>query len=46
MNAENALPIIVTAGSSYLDIDAYACCIALKELFLLQGTDAIAYSPA
>ena len=46
MSVGNALPIIVTAGSSYLDIDAYACCVALKELFLLQGIDAIAYSPA
>jgi inorganic pyrophosphatase/manganese-dependent inorganic pyrophosphatase len=37
---------IITAGSNYLDIDAYACCIALQELLALQGEKAIAYSPA
>lgn len=38
--------IIITAGSTYLDIDAYACCVAMKELLILQGINAIAYSKA
>lgn len=53
MNKENAIvtrpqgcPVIVTAGSNYLDIDAYACCVAVKELLALQGEVAIAYSGA
>jgi inorganic pyrophosphatase len=37
---------IITAGSNFLDIDAYACCIAYAELLRLQGEDAIAYSSA
>lgn len=37
---------IVTAGSSYLDIDAYACCVAMKELLTLKGQKAIAFSRA
>ena len=37
-------PKIITAGSNYLDIDAYACCVALKELFDLKGPEAITYS--
>lgn len=37
---------IVTAGPSFLDIDAYACSIAYAELLRLQGKDAIAYSSA
>lgn len=37
---------IVTAGSAYLDIDAYACMVAMAELLRLQGADAIAWSPA
>lgn len=37
---------IVTAGSSYLDIDAYACCVAMRDFLLLQGRNAIAYSSA
>ena len=46
MNLENSRPIIVTAGSTYLDIDAYACCVALAELLQKQGKNAIAYSEA
>ena len=38
--------IIITAGSTYLDIDAYACCVAMAELQQLQGKKAIAYSKA
>lgn len=38
--------ICVTAGSTYLDIDAYACCVAMAELLCLQGKLAVAYSPA
>lgn len=40
------LPTIVTAGSTYLDIDAYACIIAMAELLQLKGHKAIAYSQA
>lgn len=38
--------IIVTAGATYLDIDAYACCVALSELLNLKGMHAVAYSEA
>lgn len=38
--------MIITSGASYLDIDAYACCIALSELKNLLGHRAIAYSRA
>lgn len=38
--------LIVTAGAHYLDIDAYACMVALAELLQLQGQDAIAWSAA
>lgn len=37
---------ILTAGSTYLDIDAYACMVAMTELLNLQGINAIAYSKA
>ena len=37
---------IITAGSTYLDIDAYACAVSLAELMKLQGKKAIAYSKA
>lgn len=37
---------IITAGSTYLDIDAYACMVAMAELLRLQGENAIAYSQA
>ena len=37
---------VITAGSTYLDIDAYACCIAMAELLALQNHPAIAYSKA
>lgn len=39
-------PVIITAGSNYLDIDAYACCVAMQELLRLQGRKAVAYSAA
>lgn len=39
-------PIIITAGSMYLDIDAYACSVAMAELLQLKGQNAIAYSSA
>lgn len=39
-------PIVITAGSNYLDIDAYACCAAMQELLALQGIRAVAYSAA
>lgn len=38
--------IIITAGSTYLDIDAYACSVAMKELLGLKGECAVAYSKA
>lgn len=37
---------IVTAGLSFLDIDAYAGCVAYAELLQLQGKPAIAFSSA
>lgn len=37
---------IVTAGSTYQDIDAYACAVAMAELLRLQGENAMAYSNA
>ncbi len=37
---------IITAGSTYLDIDAYACCVAMKDLLALQGKNAVAWSQA
>lgn len=37
---------VVTAGATYLDIDAYACMVAMAELLALKGENAIAYSPA
>ena len=37
---------IITSGSTYLDIDAYACSIALAELLQLKGIGAVAYSDA
>lgn len=38
--------IIITAGPTYLDIDAYACCVAMAELLRLKDENAIAYSSA
>lgn len=38
--------IIVTAGSRYLDIDAYACIVAMRELLELKGIRAVAFSRA
>ncbi|WP_226501679.1 DHH family phosphoesterase [Pseudomonas sp. MWU16-30322] len=37
---------IITSGASYLDIDAYTCCIAYAELLNLQGSPARAVSSA
>ncbi|MFW9078855.1 DHH family phosphoesterase [Pseudomonas sp. P2757] len=37
---------IITSGAAYLDIDAYACCIAYAELLNLQGIPAVAVSSA
>ena len=37
---------ILTAGSLYLDIDAYACSAAMRELLELKGERAVAYSLA
>ena len=39
-------PLIITAGSAYLDIDAYACMVAMRELLELKGKKAAAYSCA
>ena len=38
--------ILITAGATYLDIDAYACMVAMAELRNLQGKNAVAYSSA
>ncbi len=38
--------VIITAGPTYLDIDAYACMVALAELINLKGGKAVAYSKA
>ncbi len=38
--------VIITAGSTYLDIDAYACMVAMAELLQLKGEKAVAYSKA
>lgn len=38
--------IVVTSGARYIDIDAYACCVAYAELLNLQGKPAIAASSA
>ena len=38
--------IVVTSGSAYLDIDAYAGCIAFAQLLNLQGLEAKAISSA
>jgi inorganic pyrophosphatase/manganese-dependent inorganic pyrophosphatase len=45
-NSKNSPPVLVTAGSTYLDIDAYACAVAMAELLRLEGRDALAYSNA
>lgn len=37
---------IVTSGTGYLDIDAYACIIAINELLRLQGKNSLAFSQA
>lgn len=37
---------VVASGSAYLDIDAYACCIAYAELLNRQGVEARAVSSA
>ncbi len=37
---------VVTSGAAYLDIDAYACCIAYAELLNHQGVEARAVSSA
>lgn len=44
--SKSQTPTIITAGSNYLDIDAYACCVALQELLRLKGVRAIACSAA
>ena len=38
--------IIVTSGNRYIDIDAYASCIAYANLLRLKGKNAIAVSTA
>jgi len=37
---------VITSGLSFLDIDAYAGCVAYAELLNLQGVEAVAYSSA
>ena len=43
---QQSISAIVTAGATYLDIDAYACMIAMVELLRLQGVEAVAWSDA
>lgn len=43
MNTKNT---VITAGATYLDIDAYACMVAMEELLVLQGVNAVAFSNA
>ncbi len=38
--------IVITSGSKYIDIDAYASCLAYRELLNLQGRSAVAVSTA
>lgn len=38
--------IVVTSGKKYIDIDAFASCIAYRELLRLQGKDAVAITGA
>lgn len=38
--------IVVTSGKKYIDIDAYASCIAYRELLKLQGKEAVAITGA
>ena len=38
--------VVVTAGSAYLDIDAYACMVATAELLELSGIKSVAFSEA
>ena len=45
-DVSNSKITIITAGSNYLDIDAYACSIAMAELLRLKGINAVAYSDA
>jgi inorganic pyrophosphatase/manganese-dependent inorganic pyrophosphatase len=37
---------LITPGSTYIDVDAYACMAAMSELMELKGEKAIAYSRA
>lgn len=37
---------VVTSGLGFLDIDAYAGCVAYAELLNIQGIDAVAFSSA
>ena len=37
---------VITAGSNYLDIDAYACVVAMAKLLNLRGMNVIAFSDA
>lgn len=46
MNIEKTELYIITSGSSYLDIDAFSCCIAMRDLLILRGMRAVAYSKA
>lgn len=38
--------MILTSGKAYVDIDAYASCLAYRELLLAQGKQAVAVSNA
>ncbi len=38
--------IVITSGARYIDIDAYACCVAYAELLNVLGKPAVAVSTA
>lgn len=46
INSDKSEMLVVTAGATYLDIDAYACAVALAELLNLKGNSSVAYSEA
>lgn len=41
----HSLPIVITSGEQWVDIDAFACAVAYAELLQLQGKEAIVVIP-
>jgi inorganic pyrophosphatase/exopolyphosphatase len=46
MNENKGNTYIITAGSTYLDIDAYACMLGMAELLRLKNIPVVAWSDA